>query len=74
MVVGIRARTTQLTSGSFSNRFGAGSSEVSTGTDWASRSRAGVPVPGVAGGVKAGLRRGGWSWWLSWKWDIWWSD
>jgi hypothetical protein len=31
--------------------------EVSTGTDFASRRRAGVPEPGVEGGVIAGERK-----------------
>lgn len=70
--MGIRARTSHHTFGNFCTSFGAAegeSREVSTSTDLASLSRAGVPVPGVAGGVKAGLiRLGGGSWWswLSW--------
>jgi hypothetical protein len=45
---------------------------VSTGTDFDGRSSAGVPVPGVAGGVKAGdMRDGGGSWWWTrWKSDM----
>ena len=43
------------TRGSFSSSFGGFWNEVSTGTDLGSFSVAGVPVPGVDGGVKAGL-------------------
>jgi hypothetical protein len=66
VVVGIRARTSHRTLGRLSTSRGAGSNdnEVSTGTLFASRSSAGVLVPGVAGGVKAGLisAGGGSSW------------
>lgn len=45
------------TFGSRSSNLGGLCREVSTGTDFGSLSRAGVPVPGVEGGVKAGLMR-----------------
>jgi hypothetical protein len=56
VVVGIRARTSHLTIGSFSRRFGFGRdvSVESTGIEGASRARDGVSVPGDEGGVKAG--------------------
>lgn len=58
VVVGIRARTSQATSGSFSNSSGRSvreAVEVSTGMERGGRGWEGVEVPGVAGGVKAGL-------------------
>lgn len=54
----MRARTSHDTFGSVSSSFGAlelSCVAVSTGYDLGGRSIAGVPVPGVAGGVKAGL-------------------
>jgi hypothetical protein len=56
VVVGIRARTSQRTIGSFSRRVGVGNdvSDESTGIEGASRARDGVSEPGVEGGVKAG--------------------
>jgi hypothetical protein len=68
VVVGIRARTTQFTSGRTSRRRGflaphpPSGMLLSTGTDFASRFWAGVAVPGVAGGVKAGLTKPGRDW------------
>lgn len=66
VVVGIRALTTQLTSGNLSNNFGflaphpPVAVDESTGTDFAGRfSSDGVDVPGVDGGVKAGETRPG---------------
>ena len=55
--MGIRARTTQLTSGIFSRSLGGLWFVVSTDTALGSLCGAGVPVPGVAGGVKVGLSR-----------------
>lgn len=61
VVVGILARTSHHTSGNFCISFGAGSDDevVSTGTLLAGLSPAGVPLPGVAGGVNAGLMSAG---------------
>jgi hypothetical protein len=66
VVVGIRARTTQLTSGNLSSNFGfldphpPAAVDESTGTDFAGRfSSDGVDVPGVDGGVNAGETRPG---------------
>lgn len=70
VVVGILARTTQFTSGSFCKSFGflepqpPSSVVLSTGTDFAGRDSGsirdeGVEKPGVEGGVKAGETRPG---------------
>jgi hypothetical protein len=58
VVVGIRARTSHSTSGSFGSKPGRGvldATDVSTGIERGGRGCEGVEVPGVAGGVKAGL-------------------
>lgn len=63
----MRALTTQVTSGSTGTSFGCFEPQpsfvvLSTGTEGAPRQCAGVEVPGVSGGVKAGDRRAGtWS-------------
>lgn len=60
MVVGIRARTTQLTSGSLASSFGFFlpqpplATVESTGTERGRCCREGVCIPGVEGGVNAG--------------------
>ena len=62
--MGIRARTTQLTSGKVSSSLGACWDAVSTGSERGSFCVLGVAAPGVEGGVKAGLSRvGGGSLW-----------
>lgn len=55
--MGIRARTTQSTCGSVSSSFCGLCDVVSTGIGLIVPCERGVAVPGVAGGVKAGLRR-----------------
>ena len=67
MVVGILARTSQSTSGSFWSNSARGvtaSTDVSTGIERGGRGCEGVEVPGVAGGVNSGLiiDGGRWSW------------
>ena len=57
--MGILARTTQLTSGSDSRSLGAGDVLVSTGMERGPFCDEGVSVPGVEGGVKAGLKSAG---------------
>lgn len=65
VVVGMRARTTHCTAGKLSSRRGRAArltALVSTGTDLAGRwscdgSLVGVWMPGVVGGVKAGLSK-----------------
>ncbi len=57
VVVGMRARTKHSTFGNLSSSFGGLWEEVSTGMDLGSFSERGVAVPGVEGGVKAGLMR-----------------
>lgn len=64
VTVGIRARTTQSTCGRAWSSFGGFCELVSTGMHRGSRREAGVAVPGVEGGVKAGLMMefgGSWS-------------
>lgn len=53
--MGILARTTQLTSGSWSRSFGGLCDAVSTGIERGSFCVLGVTEPGVEGGVNAGL-------------------
>ena len=66
VVVGMRARTSHSTTGSFGNSSGRGVSlriEVSTGIERGGRGCEGVEFPGVAGGVKAGdIIEGGGLW------------
>lgn len=64
-MVGILARTTHRTSGKTGTSFGffvphpPPGIVLSTGTEGAPRRCAGVDVPGVSGGVKAGERSAG---------------
>jgi hypothetical protein len=60
VVVGIRARTSHVTSGNAGNSFGGRDNVVlvSTGTETALR-RIDDEASGVAGGVKAGVNREG---------------
>lgn len=65
VVVGIRARTSQSTCGSCLRSSGRGvwvAVDVSTGIERGGRGCEGVHVPGVAGGVKAGLMMDGGGW------------